>query len=184
MCLFRRCHGMSRHRSTSTPSQRKRPRRWTIVVKLLRSRVGPASRPWLMLAPCPHCLAPLLRRRAKKFTGRSNVDGARCLGPDLGLRHRSNTGSIRERRSPICALNRKSCSASCDNLLGNHYCGDGTPRRNRRLRRFATLRRLLAIASQDQTSYGFPMHFKTGQLPHNNCDASWSRNPRVRYQLW
>jgi hypothetical protein len=161
MCLFRRCHGMSRHRSTSTPS---RLRRWTIVVKLLRSRVGPASQPWLMLAPCQHCLAPLSRCGAKKFTDRSNVDGAWCSGPDLGLLHRSNdprvaecTGSICEGDSPSGASNRKSCSASCDNLLVNHYCGDGTPRRNRRLRRFATLRRLLAIASQTQTSYDFPM---------------------------
>jgi hypothetical protein len=74
-------------------------------------------------------------------------------------------------------------SAGCDNLLGNDYCGEGTPRRNRRLRRFATLRKFLAIATQNQTSYGF-LIIQDGQLPHNNCDGFWLRNPRVHYQLW
>jgi hypothetical protein len=56
-------------RSTSTPSQRERFRRWAIVVKLLRSRVGPASQAWLMLAPRQHRFAPLSRHGAKDITG-------------------------------------------------------------------------------------------------------------------
>jgi hypothetical protein len=112
MCLFRRCHGMSRHRSTSTPS---RLRRWTIVVKLLRSRVGPASQPWLMLARCQHCLAPLSRCGAKKFTDRSNVDGAWCSGPDLGLLHRSNDPRVADCTGSICEGARRAAHQT-----GNH----------------------------------------------------------------
>lgn len=55
-------------------------------------------------------------------------------------------------------------SAQCDTLLGTDYCGDPGPRRNRRrLRRFATLRKFLAIATQNQTLYDFPS-FKTGAI--------------------
>jgi hypothetical protein len=35
--------------------------------EMLRSRVGPPSQPWLMLAPCQHCLALRSRRGAKNL---------------------------------------------------------------------------------------------------------------------
>jgi hypothetical protein len=70
-----------------------------------------------------------------------------------------------------------------DNLLGNHYCGESTPRRNRELRWSATLRMFQAIATQNQTSYGFPI-IQHGQLPHKNCVGFWLRDPLVRHQLW
>jgi hypothetical protein len=43
-------------------------------------------------------------------------------------------------------------AAACDSLLGNRYCGEDTPRQNRRFRQLPFARKLRAIANQTPTS--------------------------------
>src|SRR5829696_1121855 len=100
--------------------------------------------------------------------------GQHLRGPKDGLRVESSVRISREKRAPI-AVETSSApqeevhqAAACDDRLDIRRCGEETPKRNRRLRRLALLRRLPAIANQTPTSYSFPMHC-SGTAPRHRC---------------
>lgn len=99
----------------------------------------------------------------------------RLRRPEDGLLVERLVRVSREKKAPIAIetsrprLKAIEHSAACDSLLGNRYCGEDTPKQNRRFRQLPFARKPSAIANQTPTSYYFSHALQTKLAARRRC---------------
>jgi hypothetical protein len=99
----------------------------------------------------------------------------RLWRPEDGLLVESLVRVSREKKAPIAIetsrprLKAIEHAAACDSPPGSRYCGEDTPKQNRRFRQLSFVRKPWAIANQTPTSYYFSHAFQTKLAARRRC---------------